>query len=39
LDALNKLTTGSLKKAVNEWLSGKNEIRFELLPENFRYTE
>jgi len=34
LDALNKLTTESLKKAASEWLSGKNEIRFELLPEN-----
>ena len=35
LNALNQLTTESLKKAANEWLSGKNEIRFELLPENF----
>jgi zinc protease len=34
LDGLNNLTTQSLKKAANEWLSGKNEIRFELLPEH-----
>lgn len=31
---LDKLTTASLKKAANVYFDGKNEIRFELLPQN-----
>jgi|KBSMisStandDraft_5_1062788.scaffolds.fasta_scaffold00870_14 zinc protease len=33
LKGLDKVTTASVKKAAQNWLSGKNLIRFELLPE------
>ncbi len=31
---LNKITAAEVQKAAGQWLSGKNEIRFVLLPEN-----
>jgi zinc protease len=33
LNRLNKLTAASVQEAAKKWLDGKNEIRFELLPE------
>ncbi len=32
-EGLDKLTSASIRAAAQKWLSGRNEIRFELLPE------